>query len=66
MGAGLALSDVQDNQLACLFGQLPIPAGQQLPQYRAGLSSGKRDVQCAEGFLQPAPGARSQVVRLAL
>ena len=66
MGAGLALPDVPDDQLACLFGQLPIPAGQQLPQYRAGLSSGKRDVQCAEGFLQPASGARGQVVRPAL
>ena len=66
MGAGLALSDVPDNQLARLFGQLPIPVGQQLPQHRAGLSSGKRDVQCAEGFLQPAPGARGQVMRPAL
>jgi hypothetical protein len=66
MGTGPALSDVPGNQLTCLFGQLAIPAGQQLPQYRAGLSSGKRDVQGAEGFLQPVPGVRSQVVRAAL
>jgi hypothetical protein len=57
MGAGLALADVPDHQIACLFGQLPIPVGQQLPQHRAGLSSGKRDVQCAEGFPQSASGA---------
>ena len=57
MGAGLALLDVPDNQVARLFGQLPIPVGQQLPQHRAGLPSGKRDVQRAEGFLQAASGA---------
>ena len=66
MGAGLALSDVPGNQLACLFGQLPIPAGQQLPQHRAGLSSGKRDVQCAESLLQSASGACGQVMCPAL
>jgi hypothetical protein len=54
MGAGLALLDVPDDQVARLFGQLPIPADQQLPQYRAGLPSGKRDVQRLEGVLQPA------------
>jgi hypothetical protein len=31
MGAGLALPDVPDDQVARLFGQLPIPVGQQLP-----------------------------------
>ena len=65
-GTGLALPDVPDDQVARLFGQLPIPVGQQLPQHRAGLASGKRDVQRSEGFLQPALGARSQVVRPAL
>jgi hypothetical protein len=57
LGACLALSDVPDDQVARLFGQLPIPVGQQLPQHRAGLSSGKRDVQRAEGFLQSPSGA---------
>jgi hypothetical protein len=50
MGAGLALSDVPDDQVARVFGQLPIPVGQQFPQRWAGPSSGERDVQCAEGF----------------
>ena len=66
MGAGLALPDVPDDQVARLFGQLPIPVGQQLPQHRAGLSSGKRDMQCAEGFLQSASGPCGQVMRPAL
>jgi hypothetical protein len=57
MGAGLALPDVPDDQVAHCLGQLSIPVGQQLPQHRAGLSSGKRDVQCAEGFLQSPSGA---------
>jgi hypothetical protein len=57
MGAGLALPDVPDDQVARLFGQLPVPVGQQLPQHQAGLSSGKRDVQRAEGFLQSPSGA---------
>jgi hypothetical protein len=57
MGAGLALPDVPDDQLARLFGELPIPVRQQLPQHRAGLSPGKRDVQCAESFLQSASSA---------
>jgi hypothetical protein len=56
MGAGLALPDVPDDQVARFLGQLSIPVGQQLPQHRAGLSSGKRDVQCAEDFLQPSSG----------
>jgi hypothetical protein len=66
MGAGLAFPDVPDDQVARLFGQLPIPVGQQLPQHRAGLSSGKRDVQCVEEFLQPTSGACGKVVRPAL
>jgi hypothetical protein len=66
MGAGLALSDVPSDQVARLFGQLPIPVGQQLPDYRAGLSPGKRDVQYAEGFFQSASGACGQVIRPAL
>ena len=57
MGAGLALLDVPADQVARLLGQLPIPVGQQLPQHRAGLPSGKRDVQRTEGFLQPTAGA---------
>ena len=65
-GTGPAFPDVPDDQVARLFGQLPVPVGQQLPQHRAGLTSGKRDVQRTEGFLQPALGARSQVVCPAL
>jgi hypothetical protein len=57
MGTGLALPDVPDDQVARLFGQLPIPVGKQLPQNRAGISSGKRDVQCTEGFFQSLSGA---------
>jgi hypothetical protein len=57
MGAGLALLHVPVDQLTRLLGQLPIPVGQQFPQHRAGLPSGKRDVQRSEGFLQPTSGA---------
>ena len=57
MCASLAILDVPEDQVARLFGQLSIPVGQQLPQHRAGLSSGKRDVQRTEGFLQPTSGA---------
>ena len=57
LGAGPAVLDVPDDQVARLFGQLPIPVGQQLPQYRAGLPSGKRNVQRTESFLQAASGA---------
>ncbi len=56
MGASLALPDVHDDQVARLFGQLPIPVGQQLPEYAAGLTTGERDVQCAEGFFQSPSG----------
>jgi hypothetical protein len=56
MGAGLALPDVPDDQVTRIFGQLPIPVSQQLPQHRAGLASGKRDVQGTEGFFQSPPG----------
>ena len=66
LSAGLALADVPDNQVARLFGQLPVPVGQQLAQGRAGLPSGQRDVQGAEGFLQQGSGACGQVVRPAL
>ena len=57
MGAGLALPDVPADQVARLLGQLPIPVGQQLPQHRAGLPPGQRDVQRTEGFFQLAAGA---------
>jgi len=57
MGADLALLNVPDDQVSRLLGQLPIPVGQQLPQHRAGLSSGKRDVQCTEGLFQSLSGA---------
>ena len=53
-GAGLAFLDVPNDQVARLLGQLAIPVGQQLSEHRAGLPPGKRDVQCTEGFLQPA------------
>jgi hypothetical protein len=66
MGTGLALPDVPGDQVARLFGQLPIPVGQQLSEYRAGLSSGKRDVQRAEDFFQSASGASGQVMHPAL
>jgi hypothetical protein len=63
MGARLALLDVPDDQGARLIGQLPIPVGQQLPQPRAGLPPGKRDVQRTESFLQPTAGADGLCMR---
>ena len=56
IGAGLALSDVPDDQVARLLGQLPVPVGQQLRQHRAGVPPGERDAQRTEGFIQPGLG----------
>ena len=64
-GADLALLDVPANEVARLLGQLPIPVGQQLPEYRAGLAPGAHDEQCPEGFLQPRAGTGGQGVRAA-
>jgi hypothetical protein len=61
--ADLALLDVPADQVARLLRQLPIPVGQQLPKYRAGLAPGAHDEQCPEGFFQPRPGAGGQGVR---
>jgi hypothetical protein len=66
VSTGLAILNVPEDQVARLFGQLSIPVGQQLPQHRAGLSSCKRDVQCAESLLQSASGACGQVMCPAL
>ena len=51
IGAGLALLDVPDDQVARLLGQLSIPVGQQFPHHRAGLPPGKRGAQRTERFL---------------
>lgn len=51
IGAGLALLDVPDDQVARLLGQLSIPVGQQFPYHRTGLPPGKRGAQGTERFL---------------
>ena len=51
IGAGLALLDVPDDEVARLLGQLSIPVGQQFPYHRAGLPPGKRGAQRTERLL---------------
>ena len=65
ISAGLALREVQIDQVARPLGQSAVPFGQHLGQHRAGLSPGKRDEQGIEGFLQPPAGAGEQGLRLA-
>jgi hypothetical protein len=52
VGACIALRDVAADQLARLFGQLTIPAGQQCVERRTSPPPGGRDEQRAESFLQ--------------
>jgi hypothetical protein len=66
MGAGPALPDVPDDQVAGVLRKLPIPVGQQLSQYGAGLPPGQRDMQGTKSFLQLSAGTFGQGVRLAL
>ena len=62
--ADLAVLDVPADPLAHQHGQLPVPAGQQGVEHRAGVPAGARDQQRAERSFQLAAGPGLQRVRV--